>query len=154
MNQCPADTRRNNNVIMTSKTTSFWRHYDVIIAPCARWLTARLSVSPDSDGSYQTHTSHTCPICKNIDDEYHFLLECCLLKYQRIQCIPAYYWKRPSMFKCIQHLNSSNKTLNRLPKYVHRGSMLKIWIAVLSRFLVIMISCMLYYMYSVLLYRL
>ena len=37
----PADTRRKNNVIMTSKpcdvATSFWRCNDVIIAPCARW---------------------------------------------------------------------------------------------------------------------
>ena len=35
----PADTRRNNNVIMTSNdvATSFWRHNDVIITSCARW---------------------------------------------------------------------------------------------------------------------
>ena len=33
----PVSTRRKNNVIMTPKTTSFWRHNDVIIASCARW---------------------------------------------------------------------------------------------------------------------
>ena len=35
----PADTRRNDNVTMTLKRRRdvFWRHNDVIIAPCARW---------------------------------------------------------------------------------------------------------------------
>ena len=31
---CPADTWRNNNVIITS----FWRYNDVIIASCVSWV--------------------------------------------------------------------------------------------------------------------
>ena len=96
-----------------------------------------------------------CPRCDKIDDEYHFLLECCILKDLRTQLIPAYYWKRPSMFKCIQLLNSSDKTLNKLAKYVHRGFMLKSWIAMLvTIFGLPWFTCMLCCMYSVLLYRL
>ena len=96
-----------------------------------------------------------CPRCNKIDDEYHFLLECCILKDLRTQLIPAYYWKRPSMFKCIQLLNSSVKTLNKLAKYVHRCFMLKSWIAMLvTIFGLPWFMCMLCCMYSVLLYRL
>ena len=94
-----------------------------------------------------------CPRCNKIDDEYHFLLECCILKDLRTQLIPAYYWKRPTMFKCIQLLNSSDKTLNKLAKYVHRGFMLKSWIAMLiTIFGLPWFTCMLCCMYSVLLY--
>ena len=91
-----------------------------------------------------------CPRCNKIDDEYHFLLECCILKDLHTQLIPAYYWKRPSMFKCIQLLKSSDKTLNKLAKYVYRGFMLKSWIAMLvTIFGLPWFSCMLYCMYSV-----
>ena len=96
-----------------------------------------------------------CPRCNKTDDEYHFLLECCVLKDLRTQLVPAYYWKLPSMFKCIQLLNSSDKTLNKLAKYVHRGFMLKSWIAMLVMICGLpWFSCMLYCMDFVLLYRL
>ena len=48
----PANTRRNNNVIMTSNdvATSFRRHDDVIIASCARWVMGLSSLN-DSAGA-------------------------------------------------------------------------------------------------------
>ena len=66
-----------------------------------------------------------CGICGKLDDEYHFLLECSVLKDIRQKYIPAFYWKRPSMFKCVQLLRSSGRTLNNLAKFVYVGFSLK-----------------------------
>ena len=48
---------------------------------------------------------HFCQILK---DEYHFVLECPDYKDLRKQYISQYYWRRPSMFKFIDLINSSN----------------------------------------------
>ena len=40
-----------------------------------------------------------------LDDEFHFLFECQLLKY-----IKRYYYTRPNMNKLLQLLSNENKT--------------------------------------------
>ena len=61
-----------------------------------------------------------CRKCDKIDDEYHFLMECRNHDQLRKKLIPAYFWKRPSMFKCVLLFNSKHvKTLKNLAKYIH-----------------------------------
>jgi len=50
-------------------------------------------------------------VCSILEDEYHFVLVCSLYINLRKQFIPSYCWKRPSMFKLIDLLNSNNVCL-------------------------------------------
>ena len=50
----------------------------------------------------------------SVEDEYHFIIECKLYSDLRIKYIPKYYWKRPSMNKFVELLNSNN--VNHLRK--------------------------------------
>ena len=49
-----------------------------------------------------------CAFCQVLEDEYHFVLECPAYKDLRKQYISQYHWRRPSMFKFIDLINSSN----------------------------------------------
>ena len=61
-------------------------------------------------------------INQKLDDEYHFLLECTKLSELRKKCIPRYFYLRPSMFKCVQLLNSNDtKTIRMLGRYVYQA---------------------------------
>ena len=61
-----------------------------------------------------------------MDDEYHFVLECSLLRNLRSELIPNYYWKRPSMSKLLELLNNSNiQIINNLAKYSKKGFALR-----------------------------
>ena len=63
-----------------------------------------------------------CENCQKLDDEYHFLLECTKLSELRKKCIPRYFYLRPSMFKCVQLLNSNDtKTIRMLGRYVYQA---------------------------------
>ena len=65
--------------------------------------------------------SRKCVTCNKLDDEYHFLLECNIHKENRTKFIKGYYWKRPSMSKCIKLINSTNrKEIRSLAKYVYK----------------------------------
>ena len=66
-----------------------------------------------------------CGIYGKLDDEYHFVLNCSALKYIRQKHILAFYWKRSSMFKCVQLLRSSSRTRNNLAQFVYVGFSLK-----------------------------
>ena len=55
-----------------------------------------------------------CNECGVLEDEYHFIIECKLYSDLRIKYIPKYYWKRPSMNKFVELLNSNN--VNHLRK--------------------------------------
>jgi len=37
-----------------------------------------------------------CSVCNVLEDEYHFVLECCLYEGLRKKFLPVYYYKRPS----------------------------------------------------------
>ena len=52
-----------------------------------------------------------CHVCSTLEDHYHFVLVCSLYITLRKKIIPSYYWRRPSMFKIIDLLNSNNVCL-------------------------------------------
>ena len=63
------------------------------------------------------HESRICTMCRKLDDEFHFLLECPRYHDIRRQYVPIYFRLRPSMFKCIELLNTNNdKTVRSLAK--------------------------------------
>ena len=64
-----------------------------------------------------------CFICTaKVEDEYHFVFECPIYRSLRIQLIPRYYRERPSMFKFISLLNTTNKKhIIALAKFVYKA---------------------------------
>ena len=61
-----------------------------------------------------------CTRCNKIDDEFHFMLECKRYEDLRKKLIPSYFYKRPSMFKCIQLFTSDHvKTIRNLAKFIY-----------------------------------
>ena len=65
-----------------------------------------------------------CRTCNLIEDEYHFVIECSLFKEIRGKFNHKYYWKRPSMFKFVDLINSSNqkKTIRNLSFFIFKHS--------------------------------
>ena len=62
-----------------------------------------------------------CIFCNNneIEDEYHFILECNMYLTIRRKYISRYYYVRPNMYKFCQLLKSTSKrTLFYLAKYI------------------------------------
>ena len=49
-----------------------------------------------------------CVVCQVLDDECHFVLECRMYTELRRTYIPKHYWHRPSMFKFVELINTSN----------------------------------------------
>ena len=63
-----------------------------------------------------------CKICDYVEDEFHFVLECSLYVEIRKEYISKYFWKRPSMFKCIEFLCTDNKkATKKLSTYVKKA---------------------------------
>ena len=63
-----------------------------------------------------------CYICKKLDDEYHFVLECQALQNLRKQLIPREYWVRPSMEKFIKLLNSEDShIISKTAEFARKG---------------------------------
>ena len=61
-----------------------------------------------------------CSICNVVDDEFHFLLECMKFTAHRKKLIRSYYWRRPSMYKCVELFRTNNKkVLRNFAKYVY-----------------------------------
>ena len=54
-----------------------------------------------------------CTLCtsNDLEDEYHFVICCSLYSNLRIKYLPKYYYGKPSMFKFIELINSSNVKL-------------------------------------------
>ena len=62
-----------------------------------------------------------CNVCNKLSDEYHFLLECVKFNENRKKFIKQYYWRNPSMLKCINLVTTKNsKELRNLAKYVYQ----------------------------------
>lgn len=61
-----------------------------------------------------------CVLCNKgeIEDEYHFVLICPQYHQLRMQYIRKYYVNHPSMYKFIQLLNSTGKTLKNLAIFI------------------------------------
>ena len=51
-----------------------------------------------------------CSFCQVIEDEFHFVLECQLYSDLRKNYISKYYWRRSSIVKFLELLNSDNQT--------------------------------------------
>lgn len=69
-----------------------------------------------------------CRICnsEDIEDEYHFLFICPFYQVLREKRIKLYYWKKPSVFKLIQLLSTTNvKELTMLSKYIYDATQLR-----------------------------
>ena len=65
-----------------------------------------------------------CDICKStdIEDEYHFIIICPIYSDLREQHINKFYYKRPSVMKFIELLNSQSKVkLNNLAQYINKA---------------------------------
>ena len=65
---------------------------------CGRW--SRPVATPVND--------RKCIFCNNIEDEYHFILECHKYDLLRQQYIPTYYCRRPNMVKFVELLTTEN----------------------------------------------
>lgn len=67
----------------------------------------------------------TCTLCiDDIEDEMHFILSCPLYMYSNLrEClIKPYYWRKPSVYKLLQLLSTTNvKDLCNLGKYIFRA---------------------------------
>lgn len=60
-----------------------------------------------------------CTTCNILEDEYHFVMECQLYANVRKQCLPAYFWKRPNMFKFTELIKTESiRILKNLSIYV------------------------------------
>ena len=63
-----------------------------------------------------------CPVCKKLDDEYHFIIECSPLHNLRKALIPREYWHRPSMAKFIELMRCEDpQVLNKLAEFARKG---------------------------------
>ena len=68
-----------------------------------------------------------CSLCNenDIEDEYHFVLICPTYNELRSMYIKRYFTNNPSMFKFIELLNSSGKSLKNLALYVSNAFKLR-----------------------------
>ena len=63
-----------------------------------------------------------CTFCNTLEDEYHFVMVCCLFTDLRKQYLPHYFWRRPNMYKFTELINSENVTLiSKLGTFVHKA---------------------------------
>ena len=70
-----------------------------------------------------------CSYCElnDIEDEYHFVLQCSKYQTLRNEYIPSYYPRNPSMYKTIELLNSDKvKTLNNFAIYIIKAFKLRL----------------------------
>ena len=63
-----------------------------------------------------------CIICNNVEDEFHFILECTNYNENRRKYIKKYFWQRPNIPKFIELMTSTNKMIIRnLASYVYEA---------------------------------
>ena len=75
----------------------------------------------------KTHIDENlCKNCKVVENEFHFLFECCLFNDLRIQYMQSYFYSNPSHFK-LKHLFqvTSEKQLTDLAIYIYKVFTLK-----------------------------
>ena len=54
-----------------------------------------------------------CQLCNELEDEFHFILECPLYHELRVEYINRYYWRRPNIPRFIELLQSENANIIR-----------------------------------------
>ena len=57
--------------------------------------------------------NRVCSTCRELEDEYHFMLECSRYHDLRVSLIPNYYRTRPNMFKLIELFSTNSKRKQR-----------------------------------------
>ena len=63
-----------------------------------------------------------CENCNVLEDEFHFMIECKIFIELRTKYIPKYYWKRSSMYRCIELLNTTNvQLLRNMSQYIYHA---------------------------------
>ena len=63
-----------------------------------------------------------CIYCNNIEDEFHFLFECCLYTDIRKKYVKKYYWKNPNILKFIELLKTENKSIiKNVSMFIHKA---------------------------------
>ena len=68
-----------------------------------------------------------CTHCNVLGDEYHFMLECKVVKTLRNKYLPYYYHFRPNMLKFTKLMSTENgKLLNKLASYIYQAQKLLI----------------------------
>ena len=71
---------------------------------------------------YRERNKRLCSICNlnEVGDEYHYLMICPIFKEAREEFLTKYYYKKPSVYKYIELVNSTNsKTLLGLSKFLN-----------------------------------
>ena len=73
------------------------------------------------------HNQRICPLCKlDVEDEFHFLVQCKFYLSFRKKYIKPYYYRNPSVFKVVQLLSSQNtKELSNLALYIKNAFSLR-----------------------------
>ena len=67
-----------------------------------------------------------CHNCEILEDEFHFVIECPMYLELRKRYISKYYWRRPSMFKFVELINSSNTScIRKLCTYIFHAFKLR-----------------------------
>lgn len=67
-----------------------------------------------------------CFVCQVLEDEYHFIIECQLYIELRKLYISKYYWERPSMFKFIELIKSTNgNRIRKLGVFIYQAFRLR-----------------------------
>ena len=68
----------------------------------------------------------TCTLCNQIEDEYHFMLECMLYRTLRVKLIPRYYRVHPNMYKLTELFKSNDETIvKNLSVYIYNAFEIK-----------------------------
>ena len=63
-----------------------------------------------------------CTICQVVEDEFHFIIECPLYTELRRKYIPNYYYRRPSMLKLVELINTHNsRLLKKLGSFIYHA---------------------------------
>ena len=63
-----------------------------------------------------------CLVCQVLEDEYHFIIECQRYTELRRKYIPIYYYRRPSMLKFLELINTTNvRYLKNLGSYIYHA---------------------------------
>ena len=69
-----------------------------------------------------TYNERKCIFCNQLEDEFHFLLECSLYNDLRRKYIKKYFWNNPSIPKFVDLLSSDNEHMNvNIAMFVQKG---------------------------------
>ena len=109
-----------------SSSLEYSNYLDVVKVPKYRVALSRLRLCSHTLASETgrwhepplPYADRYCPFCGIYEDEYHMVMVCPAYEDLRKQLLPKYYWKRPSMVKCVE-LFKKESIIVKLAKYVY-----------------------------------